>query len=175
MSLSNKQRVFIEEYLKDFNATQAAIRAGYSEKTAYNIGWENVRKREIAEAIEKRLQENAMSANEVLSRLAEQARSNIAEFATINSGQELKRHPQAYLVKKFKRKVYNPPNSEPYEDLELELYDAHAALVDIGKKHGLFSDNLNVKLEGELDKVLDELEQNLEPELFQRILKIIAG
>jgi phage terminase small subunit len=50
--LTPKQERFIEEYLVDLNATQAAIRAGYSEKTAYSIGQENLNKPEIAAAIE---------------------------------------------------------------------------------------------------------------------------
>ncbi len=49
--MSPKQRRFAEEYLVDHNATQAAIRAGYSEKTAYSIGHENLKKPEIAAAI----------------------------------------------------------------------------------------------------------------------------
>ncbi len=49
--MSPKQLRFIEEYLVDHNATQAAIRAGYSEKTAYSIGHENLKKPEIAAAI----------------------------------------------------------------------------------------------------------------------------
>ncbi|WP_337049368.1 terminase small subunit [Serratia fonticola] len=44
----NKKR-FVAEYLKDSNATQAAARAGYSEKIAYSIGEENLRKPEIAQ------------------------------------------------------------------------------------------------------------------------------
>ena len=43
MCLTNKQIAFINEYLKDFNATQAAIRAGYSAKTAYSIGPEKLK------------------------------------------------------------------------------------------------------------------------------------
>jgi len=54
--LTPKQSRFIEEYLIDLNATQAAIRAGYSEKTAQMIGWENLRKPLIAEAISKAAQ-----------------------------------------------------------------------------------------------------------------------
>jgi len=49
--LNDKQRAFVQEYLIDRNATQAAIRAGYSEKTAGQIGNENLKKPEIAEAI----------------------------------------------------------------------------------------------------------------------------
>lgn len=55
MALTNKQKAFIDEYLVDFNATQAAIRAGYSEKSAYSIGWENLQKDYIAQRIESRL------------------------------------------------------------------------------------------------------------------------
>lgn len=57
--LTAMQDIFIQEYLKDLNATQAAIRAGYSENTAYSIGHENLKKPEIAEAIEKALQKRA--------------------------------------------------------------------------------------------------------------------
>lgn len=52
MSLSPKQKRFVAEYLIDSNATQAAIRAGYSPKTAYSIGAENLKKPEIAAAVE---------------------------------------------------------------------------------------------------------------------------
>ena len=49
--LTAKQQRFVEEYLVDLNATQAAIRAGYSEKTAQQTGSENLSKPVIAEAI----------------------------------------------------------------------------------------------------------------------------
>lgn len=51
MALTAKQAAFVQEYLVDFNATQAAIRAGYSEKTAGKIGFENLQKPEIQAAI----------------------------------------------------------------------------------------------------------------------------
>jgi phage terminase small subunit len=51
MALTAKQARFAEEYLVDLNATQAAIRAGYSEATAHAIGHENLGKPEIADAI----------------------------------------------------------------------------------------------------------------------------
>lgn len=53
VKLTDKQKRFIEEYLIDLNATQAAIRAGYSERTAYSIGEENLKKPEIKRAIEE--------------------------------------------------------------------------------------------------------------------------
>ena len=51
--LKDKQARFVEEYLIDSNATQAAIRAGYSEKSAYSIAGENMKKPEIVDAIAK--------------------------------------------------------------------------------------------------------------------------
>lgn len=53
--LTDKQRRFAEEYPIDFNATQAAIRAGYSKKTAGKIGYENLQKPEIQAAIAERV------------------------------------------------------------------------------------------------------------------------
>jgi phage terminase small subunit len=49
--MTPKQRRFVEEYLIDLNATQAAIRAGYSEDTARSIASENLTKPDIQEAI----------------------------------------------------------------------------------------------------------------------------
>jgi phage terminase small subunit len=49
--LTHKQQRFIAEYLVDLNATQAAIRAGYSKKTAYSIGDETLKKPEVAMAV----------------------------------------------------------------------------------------------------------------------------
>ena len=51
--MTPKQDRFVLEYMIDHNATQAAIRAGYSEKTAAEIGYEYLRKPHIAEAIRK--------------------------------------------------------------------------------------------------------------------------
>jgi hypothetical protein len=57
MAMTEKMRTFVDEYLKDFNATQAAIRAGYSKKTSYAIGQENLNKPEIKSHLEKRIKE----------------------------------------------------------------------------------------------------------------------
>ena len=53
--LTAKQQRFVDEYLIDLNATQAAIRAGYSKGTAYSIGVENLRKAEIQKRIQERM------------------------------------------------------------------------------------------------------------------------
>ena len=59
MKLTPKQVRFVQEYLIDPNAAQAAIRAGYSAKTARVIGHENLTKPDIAAAIEKAMAERA--------------------------------------------------------------------------------------------------------------------
>ena len=74
-NLTPKQQRFVEEYLIDLNATQAAIRAGYSEKTAHSIGAENLIKPEIQKAIAdaqaKREERTQIDSDYVLKRLVE--------------------------------------------------------------------------------------------------------
>jgi phage terminase small subunit len=55
--LTAKQQRFCDEYLLDLNATQAAIRAGYSKKTAKQIGQQNLTKLDLKEYIGKRMAE----------------------------------------------------------------------------------------------------------------------
>lgn len=75
MALTPKQERFIEEYLIDLNATAAAKRAGYSQRTAHAIGRENLRKPGIANAIAKakvkRAQKVEIDAQWVLRKLVE--------------------------------------------------------------------------------------------------------
>ena len=54
MALNRRQKAFANYYLKTWNATEAAKQAGYSEKTAASIGYENLRKPEIAAYIRER-------------------------------------------------------------------------------------------------------------------------
>jgi phage terminase small subunit len=76
--LKPKQQAFVREYLIDKNASAAARRAGYSEKTAGTIGFENLKKPQIAAAIEQAMQEQAHKAHittqEVLQGLAREAK-----------------------------------------------------------------------------------------------------
>jgi phage terminase small subunit len=78
MALRPKQQRFVEEYLIDLNATQAAIRAGYSPRTAGSIGDENLKKPEIAKAIEaalaSRSARTAVTADDVVKGLLAEAR-----------------------------------------------------------------------------------------------------
>ncbi|AMG57749.1 terminase small subunit [Pantoea vagans] len=75
MALTDKQEMFCREYLIDLNATQAAIRAGYSEKTANRTGSENLSKPDIAQRIidlkSERNERVEVNADYVLRRLVE--------------------------------------------------------------------------------------------------------
>lgn len=83
--LTDKQWAFVREYVVDKNATQAAIRAGYSAKTAASIGEENLRKPDIAaavtEAIKMIAEKTETEAEWVRRRLKEEANDK-SEFAT---------------------------------------------------------------------------------------------
>lgn len=57
MKLTERQRRFVEAFIETGNATEAAVLAGYSKKTAYSIGPENLKKPELKKAIEERMKE----------------------------------------------------------------------------------------------------------------------
>ena len=85
--LTLKQRAFVEHYLECWNATKAAILAGYSSKSARVSGANNMSKYNIRAEVESRIAEMAMSADEVLLRLGQQARGNIADVISFSGAQ----------------------------------------------------------------------------------------
>lgn len=90
--LTAKQARFIEEYMVDLNATQAAIRAGYSEKTGKDIGCQNLAKPNIASEIAKRRAKVSdkvgMTAEKLRAENAKLAFSSVLDFYKV-SGQEM--------------------------------------------------------------------------------------
>lgn len=86
MGLTAKQRRFVSEYLIDGNATQAAVRAGYSSGTAGSIGHENLTKPEIASAIAEaqaaQIQAAGITAQRVIEELATVAFSDVRNLLT---------------------------------------------------------------------------------------------
>lgn len=89
--LTPKESLFVAEYLKDFNATQAAIRAGYSKKTAYHTGYENLKKPQIQTAItnarnslDNLIDKALMQAHEVEAHLDAIIRLNLKDFVHEN-------------------------------------------------------------------------------------------
>jgi phage terminase small subunit len=190
MGLSKKQRIFIDEYLKCWNATQAALNANYSAKSAHTIGWENLQKLAIKEEIERRLEESAMSADEVLQRLADIARGNITDLMSVapsgytielmnideNDNREVK--PEAKLIKKIKQRVTtiisNRKDGDDREivETELELYNAQEALNTLGKHYKLFTKNIDLTSGGKPLKTIDL--KDLTDEEIEFIEKIIC-
>lgn len=88
--LTEKQKRFVDEYLIDLNATQAAIRAGYSKKTAHVIGPENLEKPAIKKRIDERMTEikskKTADATEVLETLTAIMRGEVTEEVPLLCG-----------------------------------------------------------------------------------------
>ena len=95
-TLTPKQQRFVELYLVDLNATQAAIRAGYSKKTAAQVGFENLRKPQIAAAVSKAKEERSeatkIDAEWVLKQAVEvhrRAMSDVQPIRNPNTGKQI--------------------------------------------------------------------------------------
>jgi len=154
LAISDKQSVFIAEYLRDFNATRAAIRAGYSPKTARQQGARLLSNANISNEVKAKIAELSMSADEVLLRLAQHARGDMGDFLDIGSMgfvidlDSAKKKGLTHLIKKVKLRTQTSTSKEGIEtethDMEIELYDAQAALVQLGRYHKLFTDKQEV-------------------------------
>jgi phage terminase small subunit len=165
--LTTKQQAFVEHYLTHWNATRAAIDAGYSEKSARSIGSENLTKPDILEAIQDRLADLRMSADEVLVRLTSHARGTADDFVSIyesplhditgkpiqdREGREIVRYfPSLDLEKARQRGMLHLVKKVSYtaHGPSVELYDAQAALALLGKHHKLCTDVTEYK--GKID------------------------
>lgn len=146
-TLNARQERFCLEYIKDLNATEAAIRAGYSRKTAYSIGHENLNKPEIAARIKElqaELAERAkLKADDVIQELRALAFWSINDF--ISEKNEVKD------ISKLERSVNRPimgikTKKTEFEGgssftVELKLADKRAALVDLGRHLGIFKED----------------------------------
>ena len=139
-----KQRVFVEEYLRCWNATEAAKRAGYSERTARQQGSRLLSNANILEEIDKRISEKAMAADEVLIRLAEQARVSLDEVIDVyGKGKhewnvnipKIIADGKGHLIKSLTPTQYG---------LKVELHDKQRALELLGKHHRLFVDRQEI-------------------------------
>ena len=84
MALSEKQQRFVAEYTVDFNATAAAIRAGYSEKTAAQMGYKLLKTQEIQEAVQQefanRQDRTHITGDQVVAELAKIALSRVDDY-----------------------------------------------------------------------------------------------
>ena len=142
--LTDKQKRFVEEYLVDLNATQAAIRAGYKEKTARSIGQENLTKPDIQEAIQAAMDERSkrtgITQDRVLQELAAIGFSKATDFAQIRGG-AVRLTETDDLADEQKRAVAGI--KEGKYGIELKLHDKIHALHLIGQHLGMFGSKAN--------------------------------
>lgn len=137
--LTPKQQKFIDEYLVDLNGTQAAIRAGYSKKTAQRIASENLSKPVIRAAIQKRqakLQSKLEVTQEtVLRELASIGFANGTDFVTIEHGRVVIKNTNEVAPEKLPAVA---GIKEGMYGTEIKLHDKVKALELLGKYLGLF-------------------------------------
>ena len=114
--LTAKQQLFVAEYLKDLNATQAAIRAGYSEKTAFSIGAENLSKPLIQEALQKAMKKRSERTEVSVDLVV----NELLKIATDEAGDETNSH--------------------------LKYSNKMKALELLGKHLGMFSEKIQVEM-----------------------------
>jgi phage terminase small subunit len=151
--LTLRQRKFVEEFLHCWNASEAARRAGYKSK-ANVIGSELLAIPSIRAEIDARIAERAMSADEVLDRLAQHARGDFSPFLREDGSIDLMSEQAKAaigLLKKVKVKerilfVGHGDKQEPVKEIEteIELHDPQAALVHLGRHLKLFTDKAEV-------------------------------
>jgi phage terminase small subunit len=156
--LTRKQQVFIAEYLKTWNASEAARRAGYSVKTAGSIGQRLLKDVEISAAIQTRLAEVHMSSDEALKLLADMGRGDIGEVVDNNGLLDLRvarEKGMTKLLRKIKQKTVTRIGKSDDDDdveiveIEFEMYSAKDAIDTILKAGGKLKDTdltINVRL-----------------------------
>lgn len=141
--LTLKQQKFADEYIISGNATQAAIKAGYKEKTAYKTGAENLRKPQIKAYIDERLSElsskKIADQDEVLQFFTSVMRGEILEPYALGLGNGAQ---QIIEVK---------PNAATRK----------SAAVELAKRYGLTSEKIemNVTTNSKLESILTQLEE----------------
>ena len=162
MSLTDKQRAFVDEYLKDFNATRAAKAAGYSAKTAMEQGYQLLQNPSVQNFIQERYQQrrnrHEITVDRVIDELALIAYADMKDYATIEPGGSVTLKPfeempegasRAISKIKEKRKELAEAEGEGKSviienQLEFGHWDKVKALELIGKHLGIFQDKLQL-------------------------------
>ena len=158
VKLTPKQERFVDEYLVDLNAAAAARRAGYSEKTAEAIGYENLRKPQIMDAIQKRqgdLQDKLEITQErVIKELAKVAFANGTIYAQVAGGGVILTET-AHLTENQKAAVSGI--KEGKFGVEVSTYDKVKALELLGKHLGIFNSGAGGALVGTENNLLSAI------------------
>jgi len=166
--VTNKQKRFCDEYLIDLNATQAAIRAGYSVDSAGTIGSENMQKPNIRARIGKALAERSrrtgINADLVIVELARIGRVNAANVINMNDAtvKETAAEDDTAAIASVKVKII-PTEDGDIVEREVKLHDKNKALELLGKHLGMFKDKVElsgqVDTSGKLDTILEQLKE----------------
>lgn len=157
--LTPKQQRFVEEYLIDLNATQAAIRAGYSAKNADKIGPELLGKTRVAEAIKQAMAERSrrtgINQDRVLRELAKIAFVNAGDVVNMDEAtvREGAIRDDLAAISSVKVKTI-PTESGEIVEREVKLHDKLKALELIGKHLGMFRDKVDMNVEVNLADLL---------------------
>ena len=149
--LNERQRRFAREFIVDPNATQAAIRAGYSKRTAYEIGRKLLKKVEIAAAINKgqaRLAAKVeVTAEKIIAELVKIGFSNMMDYMRVGPAgdpvldfSKITRDQAAALTEVTVEDFLDGRADDKREvrRVKFKLADKRAALVDLGKHLGMF-------------------------------------
>lgn len=160
MALSKKQRRFVDEYLIDLNATQAAIRAGYSPKTAGSQAFDLLKKPEIQAYMAKRQADlekrTEITQDRVLAELAKIGFSDIRKAVKWGDGIAVKDSESGAVeivngIALIGSEQIDEATaasisevSQTAQGLKIKMHDKRAALVDIGRHLGMFKDKVEV-------------------------------
>ena len=172
--LNKKQKRFCEEYVIDLNGTQAAIRAGYSEKTAQEQAsrlLSNVMVQEYVQKLQDEIAErNKLKADDIVQELRKIGFMTVDlifdENGNIKNVHELDDKAKAAISSiKITERTYGKDDNETTETTkEVKLWDKGKALVELGKHMGIFKEDndqrtiKNVIVNGEVaDKVFEKL------------------
>lgn len=161
--MTKKQKRFVDEYLIDLNATQAAIRAGYSPLTARDIGCENLTKPNIQEAIDKAIAERSrrtgVNADRVVRELAKIAFVNAGEVVDFDTAILMDKISEDDMaaIQSVKVKTFGEDGVER----EVKLADKLKALELLGKHLGLFKDKVELggTVKADMSALSDVLDQ----------------
>ena len=148
--LTDKQKKFIDEYLVDLNATQAAIRAGYKEKAAYRTGAENLRKPQIQEEIQKRMEERQkrteITQDMVLQELAAIAFARATDYVSVMGGKVQVKDTDQLSDSQI---AAIAGIKETQNGIEVKLGSKEKTLELLGRHLGMWNDKLDVA--GDMD------------------------
>lgn len=141
MALTEKQKRFVAEYLVDLNATKAAKRAGYSEKTAAEQACRLLTNVKVQEAIQKAMEERqyrtGITQDRVLQELADIGFSRTTDFVRIDGCGRVILTPTEDLTEEQQRAIAGIKDGK--FGVELKLHDKIRALELLGQHLGMFT------------------------------------